>query len=83
VHMAVWFLCNQESFCLVANLFGMPKKSTARYCILQVCHAMATKLRDSYIRWPDSQQCEIISAEFEMKSGFSGMIGCIDGTHIL
>ena len=80
--MAVWFLHNQESFRLVANLFGMPNKCTARYCIMQLCHVMATKLRDSYIRWPDIQQCETISTEFEVKSGFPGVIGCIDGTHI-
>lgn len=80
--MAVWFLSNQEVFRSIANLFGMPSKCTARYCIMQVCQAMAEKLRPIYIRWPDEEDYKTISSDFEQISGFPNVIGCIDGTHI-
>jgi len=81
VHMTVWFLCNQECFREIANLFGMPNRSTAHYCIMQVCRAMAD-LRSKYICWPSNDECETIAWEFSARWGFPNVIGCIDGTHI-
>lgn len=82
IHMAVWYLSNQETFRQMANLFGLEYKSNAHLCIMQVLRVMAEKLKDQYIRWPDSIEQQIISTEFQLKTGFPNVIGCIDGTHI-
>jgi DDE superfamily endonuclease len=82
VHMTVWYLSNQETFRQIANLFGMAHRSTAHDCVIQVCQAIVQYLSTKYIKWPsDAEQQEIASA-FEASSGFPGIIGCIDGTHI-
>jgi len=82
VHMAVWFLSNQDVYRSVANLFGMPSKCTAHYCVLQACNAIVDMLRSTYIRCPDTKEYSTISSGFEQSYGFPNVIGCIDGTHI-
>jgi len=69
IYMTVWFLCNQETFRQMANLFGMPNKGTAHYCIMQVLNAMVANLREKYICWPDNSGQEAIAAAFIDKSG--------------
>ena len=51
---------------------GIPKCTVSRI-VSSVSTALARKQHD-FIRWP-------FTAFFE-KGGFSGVIGCIDGTHI-
>lgn len=82
VHMAVWYLSNQETFRQMANLFGLQYKASAHFSILQVLRAMAEKMKEQYIRWPDTDEQEVIATEFQLKTGFPNVIGCIDGTHI-
>ena len=82
VHMAVWFLCNQEPFRILANLFGMANRGTAHYCIMQVLQEIVGKLHDEYISWPHQCQYKFMANEFAEKNGFPDVIGCIDGMHI-
>ena len=82
VHMAVWFLCNQEPFRILANLFGIANRGTAHYCIMQVLQEIVGKLHNEYILWPQQSQYTLIANEFAEKNGFPDVIGCIDGTHI-
>jgi hypothetical protein len=81
--MAVWYLSNQETFRQMANLFGLEYKSNAHLCIMQVLRVMDEKLKDHYIRWPDSIEQQIISTEFQLKTGFPNVIGCIDGNDVV
>lgn len=60
----------------------MPNKGTSHYCVMQVCRAIAENLRNTYISWPDKNTQILIATEFESKTGFPNVIGCIDGTHI-
>jgi hypothetical protein len=80
--MAVWFLANQEVFRSVGNLFGMPSKGTAHYCIMEILHILADNMRSDYIRWPNKQQQYLIAEDFSQRYGFPNVVGCIDGTHV-
>ncbi len=60
----------------------MPHKSTAHNSIIQVCRAIVEHLGKIYVRWPSDMEQHVIASEFEQKTGFPNVIGCIDGTHI-
>ena len=61
VYMTVWFLANREVFRSVGNLFGMPSKGTAHYCIMEIYTIFASKLRTKYICWPDRDEQKAIA----------------------
>jgi len=65
----------------VGNLFGMPNKSSAHTCIMQVLHAIVS-LKEKYVMWPDVKDYPEIAAHFETVGGFPNVVGAIDGTHI-
>jgi hypothetical protein len=75
-------MANTEVFRQIANMYGFTNKGSAHYCVMEVLDVLATQLHNKYIKWPTGEQCSMIAAEFEEKTGFPGVIGCIDGTHI-
>jgi len=79
--MAIWAIANQETFCEISNLFGM-NRGNSHFCIFQTLKAIGVQLKPNYVKWPSASECHRIASEFEESTGLSGVIGCIDGTHV-
>lgn len=77
---SIWLLANQESFRGVADRFDM-SKGTLHYIFSDICKVLCT-LRNEYIRWPREEEFASLANGFQYKTGFPGVIGAIDGTHI-
>lgn len=67
----------------IGDMFGVGKQ-TINTCVFEVSYLIATKLRNRYIKPPETQQ-EILDAkvDFMRMCGFPLCIGAIDGTHVL
>lgn len=67
----------------IGDMFGVCKTIVASV-VSEVSYLIATKLRDRFIKMPETQQ-ELLDAkiEFMRLSGFPLCIGAIDGTHVL
>lgn len=78
---SLWLLGNTESFRGVANRFGL-SKATLHSVLFEVCNAIET-VWGRLIVWPTtSQQYRDLADGFRRKTGFPGVVGAIDATHI-
>ncbi len=66
----------------IADRFNL-SESTVFQIVEDLCAILIKKLMPEYIKWPDSEAQECTADFFEDAYGFEGMVGCIDGTHIL
>ncbi|KAK3920819.1 Protein ANTAGONIST OF LIKE HETEROCHROMATIN PROTEIN 1 [Frankliniella fusca] len=78
--MVVWLLATPDSFRSVALRFGV-NPGTLYYFYFYVIGALR-ELAPNYICWPDADERNVIKNTFERATGFPGIIGSIDGTHI-
>ncbi|KAE8739896.1 hypothetical protein FOCC_FOCC014595 [Frankliniella occidentalis] len=78
--MVVWLLATPDSFRSVSLKFGV-NPGTLYYFHFYVIEALR-KLSPKFIRWPDAEEREVIKATFERATGFPGIVGFIDGTHV-
>ncbi|XP_038067665.1 protein ANTAGONIST OF LIKE HETEROCHROMATIN PROTEIN 1-like [Patiria miniata] len=76
----LWYLANQITIRELALKFGV-SESTVHKAIRRVSECL-TDQRQRFIRWPSSQRRRETSASFRDISGFDGIVGAIDGTHI-
>lgn len=76
----LWLLGNKESFRGVADRFDL-NKGFLHAIFMEVCEALKA-IRPLYISWPDRNEQAVISNNFLRKTGFPGVVGCIDGSHI-
>ncbi|XP_063398214.1 uncharacterized protein LOC134683083 [Mytilus trossulus] len=77
------FLCymaNMESHREIGHYFGVCKASVFNV-IKTVVNAILNNLC-YLIKWPNLQEQDSISREFQLKSGMVGIIGAMDGSHI-
>lgn len=49
--------------------------------VLEVCESLKT-VRENFLAWPSRNQLYSLVDSFRRKTGFVGVVGCIDGTHI-
>ncbi|XP_034245716.1 protein ANTAGONIST OF LIKE HETEROCHROMATIN PROTEIN 1-like [Thrips palmi] len=80
VLMVVWQLATPDTFRSVALRFGVTP-STLYYFysyIIQALREMAGK----YIVWPNEEERVQISETFRVATGFPGVVGSVDGTHV-
>lgn len=77
----LWVLGTPESFRSVADRFDMGK-STLHSVFMETCNALCG-LRYNYVKMPTSDaQMSAVADGFFKKSGFPGVIGAVDGTHV-
>lgn len=76
----LWLLGNKESFRGVADRFNFDK-GFLHAIVMEICTGLRT-LRPEFLSWPDRQQQAQIASSFLRKTGFPGIVGCIDGSHI-
>ena len=76
----LWVLGNKESFRGVADRFDL-NKGFLHNIFIEVCEALRV-VRPQFIMWPTRPEQAQIAGNFVQKTGFPGVVGCIDGTHI-
>ena len=81
VMASVWTLATPESFRSVGDRFDMAK-STLHAVFMDVCKALSA-VRQQFIKMPETlAEYHAVSLGFSRKTGFPGVIGAVDGTHI-
>jgi hypothetical protein len=80
VLMVVWMLATPDTFRSVALRFGVGP-STLYYFYSYVIQALR-EMAGTYIAWPDAEERQHIHETFRRATGFPGVVGCIDGTHV-
>ncbi|XP_034233348.1 protein ALP1-like [Thrips palmi] len=80
VLMVLWILATPDSFRSVALRFGV-SPGTLYYFYGYIIEALR-ELAPHYIQWPDNEDRERIRTTFEEASGFPGVVGSIDCTHV-
>lgn len=77
----IWTLATPESFRSVGDRFDMAK-STLHATFIEVCIALSG-LRNNWIKMPEcNTEFQSIACGFARKTGFPGVIGALDGTHV-
>ncbi|XP_066593212.1 uncharacterized protein [Prorops nasuta] len=78
----IWYLANLESLRSVSERFGIAK-STCWDALHRTCHILV-KINKTYeiIKWSNEERQLRISEGYRRRN-FTGVIGCIDGSHIL
>lgn len=78
--MVLWLLATPDSFRSVALRFGV-NPGTLYYFYLYIIQALR-ELAPQYISWPNAEERVVIRDSFQRATGFPGVIGCIDCTHV-
>ena len=77
----IWFLATKSTYREICLQFDVSEATCCR--IVHTFADLFTKyLAPRYIKWPDATEREKIATEFENRTGFPGVTGCIDGCHI-
>jgi hypothetical protein len=77
----LWILATPESYRSVADRFGMSKGTL--HSVVKETTAAITSLRATFIQFKTSPADMMAVAKgFEDKTGFPGVIGAVDGTHV-
>ncbi|KAJ1525568.1 hypothetical protein ONE63_010372 [Megalurothrips usitatus] len=77
----LWLLATPDSYRSVAERFDLAKSSLSA-SFMRVVRVL-NDISDQVIQWPRGQRLEAVKADFNRKSAIRGIIGAIDGTHIL
>ncbi|KAB0790811.1 hypothetical protein PPYR_00025 [Photinus pyralis] len=78
--ITLWVLGTPDSYRSVCDRFGVGK-ATAIVCVRNVVRILYN-YSHSFIMWPTTEKITASVAAFKNMSGFPGVIGAIDGTHI-
>ncbi|XP_034232828.1 protein ANTAGONIST OF LIKE HETEROCHROMATIN PROTEIN 1-like [Thrips palmi] len=78
--MVVWVLATPDSFRSIALRFGR-RPSTLWYFYSYVIMALR-ELAPRFIAWPSAEEKTVIKGVFQRATGFPGVVGSIDCTHI-
>ncbi|XP_062611814.1 uncharacterized protein LOC134273647 [Saccostrea cucullata] len=78
--MLLWFLGTQETVRSISDRFDVQESTLILHNrrLLDVFSDLCKK----FVKWPNNEEKQEIMSEFEDFSGFPGVIGAIDGTHI-
>ncbi|KAK5639435.1 hypothetical protein RI129_011927 [Pyrocoelia pectoralis] len=80
--IALWYLANIESFRGVADRFGV-SSSTAWHCLYRICRKLLiVNSVHKIISLRNQNGFNAIMDRFHRKTGFPGIVGAIDGSHI-
>ena len=64
----------------IGNLHGVHQTTVSR--IVKHASEVIAPLSENYINFPQPEECDSIQRQFALVSGFPGVIGLIDGTHV-
>ncbi|XP_066593207.1 putative nuclease HARBI1 [Prorops nasuta] len=73
-------MATMDSYRSIGDRFNVGKATTFR-AVKRVSRALFN-IAPYIIRWPSSAEAQTVKEKFQQASGFPGVIGAIDGTHI-
>ncbi|KAJ1518861.1 hypothetical protein ONE63_011525 [Megalurothrips usitatus] len=79
--MVVWLMATPDSFRSVASRFGVQPYTLWYFYSYRVIEALR-ELAPTFITWPSRQERVGFKNFFQRHTGFPGVVGSIDGTHI-
>jgi hypothetical protein len=79
--LTIWFLANKETFRQISDRFDVSLSSSHR--VLKRVLKFFLNVKNCFIKWPDAERSEQISEVFQRKYNIRGIVGVIDGSHIL
>ncbi|CAL1672071.1 unnamed protein product [Lasius platythorax] len=79
--IALWYMGTPNSYRSVCKTFDVGHVTAVR-AVRCVCHALHS-LTPHFITWPRGDKVDTTVADFRRKSPFPGVIGAIDGCHIV
>uniref|UniRef100_A0A1Y1LTG0 DDE Tnp4 domain-containing protein n=1 Tax=Photinus pyralis TaxID=7054 RepID=A0A1Y1LTG0_PHOPY len=80
-YMTLWYLSNEETYRQISDRFDVAE-STAWTVTRSVIDHLVNK-SNAVITWPTEEDAIKIEKEFASKQGVQGIIGAIDGSHII
>ena len=80
--ITIWMLANPECIRSVSDQFDI-SLSTCYEVYMQVCAVITNNLAQRFIDLPEGNEARNTIQKFEEQRGFPGILGAIDGTHIL
>ena len=80
VYITLQYLGNQGAMRTIADKFGRTE-STICHVVANVCSVLF-RYQSRFIKWPSVDDIPTVATTFEEKSGFPGIVGVIDGSHI-
>lgn len=78
--MVLWVMATPDSFRSVSLRFGK-RPSTLWYFYSYIIEALR-EMAPTFIRWPDAEERVVIKNYFHRSTGFPGIVGSIDCTHV-
>ncbi|KAE8741216.1 hypothetical protein FOCC_FOCC013250 [Frankliniella occidentalis] len=78
--MVVWILATTDTFRSVALGFNVSPGTL--YHVYEYVVEGLRQLAPQFITWPDEEERRQIKTTFQRATGFPGVVGCNDGTHI-
>ncbi|XP_018371529.1 PREDICTED: LOW QUALITY PROTEIN: uncharacterized protein LOC108766619 [Trachymyrmex cornetzi] len=78
--IAIWKMATPDSYRSICEKFNI-SKATVLKSVRRVTKAV-TELAPLFVKWPEGNRSETVINRFPATSGFPGIIGAIDGTHI-
>ncbi|XP_055959278.1 putative nuclease HARBI1 [Patella vulgata] len=79
--ITLWYLGSKDTVHKISDRFGI-SESTMLNCRDRVLAVSIVHLMDKFITLPVGNELQAVKDRFEWRNGFSGIVGCLDGTHI-
>ena len=79
--ITLWYLSHKDTIISISDRFGVSEYSVLKSC-KKIMNAILKYLTPNIITWPSEEDQREIASSFEDKTGFHGIIGAVDGTHI-
>ncbi|KAE8745041.1 hypothetical protein FOCC_FOCC008353 [Frankliniella occidentalis] len=78
--MVIWLLATPDSFRSISPQFGVTP-GVLYYFFAYVIMSLR-EMSEVYMTWPTAEERATVSTAFLEATGFPGIVGCIDGTHV-
>ncbi len=82
VLMLLHFVAHQGKYRLLSDIFGIIH-SYYHWCVEELLDIIVLEALHKFISWPDAHRQKETVDCFHAKFGFPGVIGSIDGTHVM
>ena len=80
LQITLWYMAKESVMATVADRFDVSVSTV--FTIRNMFIKCLSELRTKFIVWPNSTEKALIKEKFKNISGFPGVIGAIDGSHI-
>ncbi|XP_066589982.1 putative nuclease HARBI1 [Prorops nasuta] len=80
IALTLWFLGNQDTYRSIGDRFGVSKDCVWN-SVFEVMMILVENVQ-RFIKWPEPHLMTSFEQRFQELSGFPGVIGAIDGSHI-